>query len=128
MFGMGTGITLAPWTPIGVSLRGERHLSASICTMELDCQRKISNIETALSLWAQNTAPFGRHQKLAILEEVDPGWLTHYTHVLGVDRTGWYRPATRQRRVDAVAIAHLQDTHEQHPFYGVRGLALGKMA
>lgn len=43
-------------------------------------------------------------KKLAILDEVDPEWHTHYAGVLGVDRTGLYRAATTQLAADAASM------------------------
>jgi transposase InsO family protein len=43
---------------------------------------------------------------------------------LRVNRTSWYRPASKQQLADTVAIEQLQAVHEQHPFYGVRRLAI----
>jgi len=44
--------------------------------------------------------------------------------VLGVDRTTWYRPATKRKSRDTVAVTLLQQAHTEHPFYGVRRLAI----
>jgi putative transposase len=41
-----------------------------------------------------------------------------------VGRTSYYCPQTIRARADQQAVAQLQATHEQHPFYGVRRLAL----
>jgi len=44
--------------------------------------------------------------------------------VLGVDRTGHYRPATAQQAADAASVQQLLLVHVAHPFYGVRRLAI----
>lgn len=44
---------------------------------------------------------------------------------MGIDRSGWYRPTTKRRRVrDELAIDSLHQAHTEHPFYGVRRLAI----
>ena len=44
--------------------------------------------------------------------------------MLGVDRTGHYRPATAQQAADAASVQQLLLVHVTHPFYGVRRLAI----
>jgi len=44
--------------------------------------------------------------------------------VLGVGRTSYYCPRTTRTKADATAVKQLLTAHQQHPFYGVRRLAL----
>lgn len=44
--------------------------------------------------------------------------------MLCVDRTAYYREPTKQRDKDEGSVAALIAAHEEHPFYGVRRLAL----
>ncbi len=58
------------------------------------------------------------------MTEVEPGWHKHFAAILGISRTSYYRPRTVQLQADQLAAAQLQAVHSEHPFYGVRRLAI----
>lgn len=59
-----------------------------------------------------------------MLDEVDPGWRSHFTAILGIGRTSYYCPPTTQKTKDKLAVSELTLAHQEHPFYGVRRFAL----
>lgn len=59
-----------------------------------------------------------------MLDEVDPGWRSHFAAILGIGRTSYYHPPTVQATKDKLAVVTLTATHRTHPFYGVRRFAL----
>ena len=59
-----------------------------------------------------------------MLDEVDPGWRSHFAAILGVGRTSYYCPPTVRTTRDELAVGELTLAHQEHPFYGVRRFAL----
>ena len=55
---------------------------------------------------------------------MDPGWRSHFAHLLKLGRTSYYVRPTKQVTRDQQSVAELQTAHEIHPFYGVERLAL----
>ncbi|MGH3849325.1 MAG: IS3 family transposase, partial [Pseudonocardiaceae bacterium] len=78
---------------------------------------------TALQLTRPGDSRAQAPKKLAILDEVEPGWRTHFATVLGVSRSSYYSPRTKRSQVDQEAITQLLAVHEEHQYYGVRRLA-----
>lgn len=58
------------------------------------------------------------------MDEALVGWKKHFAAVLGVGRTSYYIPATKQKQRDEVATRKLRAAHTKHPAYGYRRLAL----
>lgn len=59
-----------------------------------------------------------------MLDEVDPGWRSHFAAILGIGRTSYYCPPVVRASKDKLAVATLAAAHQDHPFYGVRRFAL----
>jgi transposase InsO family protein len=55
---------------------------------------------------------------------VAPGWRKHFAAVLGISRAHYYIHPARQKSRDEAAIKLLLNAHTEHPFYGVKRLAL----
>lgn len=55
---------------------------------------------------------------------VEPGWRTHFAGVLAVSRTSYYVSPAKRSQADQLAIRELLIANTEHPFYGVRRLAL----
>ena len=55
---------------------------------------------------------------------MEPGWRSHFARALGVARGSYYSPAKRQLERDSVAVIDIKKAHTEHPYYGVRRLAL----
>lgn len=55
---------------------------------------------------------------------VDPGWRTHFADVLAVSRTSYYVSPVKRSQADQLAVKELLIANTEHPFYGVRRLAL----
>jgi len=58
------------------------------------------------------------------LEEVSLGWRSHFAAVLGVSRSHYYHKPIRRSERDQADIQLLQAAHQEHPYYGVRRLAI----
>lgn len=82
---------------------------------------------TVISSWRITNSKrrtISRSQKLAILEEVDPGWRQRFARVLKLYRTQYYRKPAMQQAKDAKDVTVLRAAHAEHPFYGVARLAI----
>ncbi len=65
-----------------------------------------------------------RPKKLAILEEVEPGWRQRFLTRLGISKSSYYDQPPSLSPKDEQAVQSLLQAHAKHPFYGTRRLAL----
>ena len=89
----------------------------------LENKRLRKELEQAYRLLGRATAELKRQKKIEILRSVPPGLRRRFCQALGVPRSSFYKRLEPNVK-DAAAIARLQAIHLEHPFYGVRRLAL----
>ncbi len=59
-----------------------------------------------------------------MLAEALPGWRKHFAKFLGLSRTSWYVPSTKQTDRDTVDLSSLLGANADHAGYGYRRLQL----
>ncbi len=58
------------------------------------------------------------------MEVVEPGWRTHFSHILKLSRSSFYAKPTKQAERDKLAVTQLIAVHKDNPYYGITRFAI----